>query len=80
MIEWHIGLSPHTLPLQHPLDLAQNRRVVDGRRHGPGIAVGDFLDGAAGTQPIPPLRARNAIRGDRAARRARWHRRGHRRR
>jgi len=29
------------------VDLIENRRVVDGGRHGPGLVIGDLLDGAA---------------------------------
>jgi hypothetical protein len=35
------------MPLQRLADLIQNRRVVDGRRHRPGLMIGDLLDGAA---------------------------------
>src|SRR5690242_8228036 len=40
-------LCSHPLLLQRPADLIQNLGVLDGRRHGPGLAVGDLLDGAA---------------------------------
>src|SRR6266446_8678898 len=39
--------SSQTLPLQRRADLAQDRGIVDRRRHGPGLAVGDLLHGAA---------------------------------
>ena len=35
---------PHAL--QRLPDLIQDRRVVDGNRHGPGLVVGVLLDGA----------------------------------
>src|SRR5439155_19175350 len=41
------GLKPHAFPLDRPADLIEDRRIVDGRRHGPGLAVGDLLHGAA---------------------------------
>jgi hypothetical protein len=41
------GLTPHPMPLQRASDLVQNRRVVDGGRHSPRVAIGDLLDGAA---------------------------------
>src|SRR5262249_46302798 len=40
-------LSPQTLALQRGADLLENQRIVDRRRHGPGLAVGDLL-------PVPP--------------------------
>src|SRR6516164_5931684 len=35
------------LPFQRAADLVQDHRIVDGCRHGPGIAVSDLLHGAA---------------------------------
>src|SRR5499433_1393501 len=40
-------LSTQTLALQRGADLLENQRIVDRRRHGPGLAVGDLLHGAA---------------------------------
>jgi len=31
------------MPLQRAFDLAEDGGVVDGGRHGPGVAVGDLL-------------------------------------
>src|SRR5579885_2277510 len=66
-----VRLPPYTLALQRAADLVQNRRVVDGGRHGPGLAVGDLLDGAA--QDLARARLRQPLnrdgeaeRGDRA--------------
>jgi len=41
------NLPSHAMPLQRTPDLIQNRRVVDGGRHDPGLVIGDLLDGAA---------------------------------
>src|SRR5712671_2281952 len=40
-------LSPDALALQRAADLVEHLGVLDGRRHRPGVAVGDLLDGAA---------------------------------
>ena len=42
-----LGHIPTPLLFQSRADLIENRRIVDRRRHGPGLAVGDLLDGAA---------------------------------
>src|SRR5262245_60887001 len=47
-------LSAQTLALQRGADLVQDRGIVDRRRHGPGLAVGDLLHGAA--QDFPRTR------------------------
>ena len=41
------ALDPYALPFQRTTDLVENHRIVDGRRHLPLVAVGDFFDGAA---------------------------------
>src|SRR5262245_22764294 len=38
---------PDPLPFQRAADLIQYRWVVDRRRHGPGVTVGDLLHGPA---------------------------------
>src|ERR1700730_12420633 len=37
----------HALGLQYGADLVEDRGIIDGRRHGPCLAVGDLLHGAA---------------------------------
>ena len=41
------NLGRQAPPLQRRRDLVEDGRVVDGRRHRPGLAVGDLLHGAA---------------------------------
>src|SRR5262249_59763599 len=48
--------SPQTLALERGADLLQDHRIVDRRRHGPGLGVGDLLHGAA--QDFPRTRLR----------------------
>src|SRR6516225_9062467 len=55
--------SSQTLALQRGADLLQDRGIVDRRRHGPGLAVGDLLHGAA--QDFPRTRLRQPGDGDR---------------
>src|SRR5262245_20326159 len=50
------GLESPPALLHRTADLVQNRRVVDRRRHGPGLAVGHLLDGAAQDLARPCLR------------------------
>src|SRR4029453_150409 len=45
-----------TLVLQCGTDLLENQRIIDRGRHGPGLAVGDLLHGAAQDFPRPRLR------------------------
>jgi hypothetical protein len=33
------------MPFQRAADLVEDGGIADGGRHGPGIAVGDLLDG-----------------------------------
>src|SRR5262245_8883702 len=56
-------LSPQTLALQRGADLFENQRIVDRRRHGPGLTVGDLLHGAA--QDLPRTRLRQPRHRDR---------------
>src|SRR6516225_8432481 len=49
-------LSTQTLALQRGADLLENQRIVDRRRHGPGLAVGDLLHGAAQDFSLTRLR------------------------
>src|SRR5256714_10801317 len=49
-------LCPKAFALQHGADLLEDRGIVDRRRHGPGLAVGDFLHGAAQNLSRPRLR------------------------
>ena len=42
-----ISSSAHALGLQRAADLVEDGGIVDRRRHGPGLAVGDLLHGAA---------------------------------
>src|SRR5438094_9484955 len=56
-------LCPKALALQRGADLLENRGIVDGRRHGPGLAVSDFLHGAA--QNLSRARLRQPHNGDR---------------
>src|ERR1700674_3455092 len=50
--------------LEGAADLAEDRRIVDGRRHGPGVAVGDLFHGAAQDFPRPRLRQPRHRDGD----------------
>src|SRR5215470_16868876 len=52
-----------TLALQRSADLVQDQRIVNRRRHGPGLAVGDLLHGAA--QDFPRTRLRQPGDSDR---------------
>src|SRR2546430_3854999 len=56
-------LSPDALALQRRADLLQDRRIIDRRRHGPGLAIGDLLHGAA--QDFPRTRLRQPRDRDR---------------
>src|SRR5690242_14400624 len=47
--------APDAMLFHRPADLAEDRRIVDRRRHGPGLAVGDLLHGAAQDFPRPRL-------------------------
>src|SRR5581483_12081035 len=42
-----LWLAAQAFSFQRPADLFKDRRVVDGRRHCPGLVVGDLLHGAA---------------------------------
>src|SRR3954451_11380397 len=44
---WSKHLTAHALVFQRAADLVKHLGVLDGGGHGPRIAVGDLLDGAA---------------------------------
>src|SRR5258707_11172276 len=48
-------LCPKTFALQRGADLLEDHGIVDRRRHGPELAVGDFLHGAAQNLSRPRL-------------------------
>src|SRR5262245_16484714 len=58
-----IPSGPHALPFQRAADLLEDGGIVDRRRHGPGLAVGDLLHGAA--ENLARARLRQPPDGDR---------------
>src|SRR5262249_28212806 len=52
----------NALAFQRAADLVEDRRIVDGRWHGPALAVGDLLHGAA--QDLSGARLRQSTDGD----------------
>ena len=63
MSDLQTSRSAHALTLQRRSDLIENHRIVDRRRHGPGVAVGDLLHGPA--QDLARARLRQPRHRDR---------------